>query len=174
MFVEGSGEVHVEELLVIDGKGHHPASKTEVAEMVGVNIRVTVGLECGTWEGGREGGRREGGRREEEGGRREGEGRKEGGRREEGGREGEGRERGRDKRRKAEIVTTVILQLTDCMYTISRLCKEGIVWVEDFTGKIVEPLTTNARSLWETEEKRGYRHFHRHYHIWCAHHSCFS
>ena len=153
MFVEGSGEVHVEELLVIDGKGHHPAGKTEVAEMVGINIRVTVGLECGTWEGGREeGGRKEGGR----------------------GREGEGRERGRDKRRKEETVTTVILQLTDCMYTISRLCKQGIVWVEDFTGKIVEPLTTNTRSLWETEEKRGYRHFHSHYHIWCAHHSCFS
>ena len=74
MFVEGSGEVHVEELLVIDGKGHHPASKTEVAEMVGVNIRVTVGLECGTWEGGREGGRREGGRRE--GGREGGRGRR--------------------------------------------------------------------------------------------------
>ena len=87
MFVEGSGEVHVEELLVIDGKGHHPASKTEVAEMVGVNIRVTVGLECGTWEGGREGGRREGGRRE--GGRREEGGRTEGGRREGGRREGE-------------------------------------------------------------------------------------
>ena len=60
MFVKGSGEVHVEELLMIDGEGHHPAGKTEVTKMVWINIRVTVGLECGTWEGGREGGRREG------------------------------------------------------------------------------------------------------------------
>ena len=57
MLVEGSGEVHVEQLLVVDGEGHHPASETEVAEVVGVNIGVAVGLECGTWEEGREGGR---------------------------------------------------------------------------------------------------------------------
>ena len=57
MLVEGSGEVHVEQLLVVDGEGHHPASETEVAEVVGVNIGVAVGLKCGTWEeGGREGG----------------------------------------------------------------------------------------------------------------------
>ena len=53
VFVEGSGEVHVEELLVVDGKGHHPASKPEVAEVVWINIRVTIGLECSTWEGGK-------------------------------------------------------------------------------------------------------------------------
>ena len=61
MLVEGSGEVHVEQLLVVDCEGHHPASETEVAEVVGVNIGVAVGLECGTWEeGGREGGRKGG------------------------------------------------------------------------------------------------------------------
>ena len=53
MLVEGSGEVHVEQLLVVDCEGHHPASETEVAEVVGVNIGVAVGLECSTWEEGR-------------------------------------------------------------------------------------------------------------------------
>ena len=51
MLVEGSGEVYIEQLLLVDGKGHHPASKMEVAEVVGVDVGVAVGLECGTWEG---------------------------------------------------------------------------------------------------------------------------
>jgi len=51
VLVEGSGEVYIEQLLVVDGEGHLPASKMEVAEVVGVDIGVAVGLECGTWEG---------------------------------------------------------------------------------------------------------------------------
>ena len=44
MFVEGSCEVHTEQLAMVDGQSHHPPSESEVAEVVGINVRVAVGL----------------------------------------------------------------------------------------------------------------------------------
>ena len=44
MFVEGSCEVDVEELFVVDGQSHHPTSKPEVTEVVRIDIGQTVGL----------------------------------------------------------------------------------------------------------------------------------
>ena len=44
VFVEGSCEVHTEELAMVDGQSHHPPSESEVAEVVGINVRVAVGL----------------------------------------------------------------------------------------------------------------------------------
>ena len=52
----------------------------------------------------------------------------------------------------------IVIQFADMQVhpcTIGRLCKEGIVWVEDFTGKVVEPLTTNTRTLWKERREIG-------------------
>ena len=49
VLVEGPGEVDIEELLVVDGQSHHPTSKTEVAEVVWVHVRMAIGLECSSW-----------------------------------------------------------------------------------------------------------------------------
>ena len=38
MFVEGPGEVDIEQLLMLDGQTHHPPCKLEVAEVVRVDI----------------------------------------------------------------------------------------------------------------------------------------
>ena len=48
MFVEGPGEVDIEQLLVLDGQPHQTTSKLEVAQVIRVYVRQTVGLECGT------------------------------------------------------------------------------------------------------------------------------
>ena len=50
MLVEGPGEVDIEELLVVDGQRHHPPSKTEVAKVVWVHVRMAIGLERSSWE----------------------------------------------------------------------------------------------------------------------------
>ena len=49
VLVERPGEVDVEELFVVDGQTHHPAGKTEVAEMVRIDIRQAIGLKCCTY-----------------------------------------------------------------------------------------------------------------------------
>ena len=48
MFVEGPGEVDIEQLLVIESQSHETPSKLEVAEVVRIHIRQTVWLEGGT------------------------------------------------------------------------------------------------------------------------------
>ena len=47
VFVERPGEVHGEELLVVDGQAHQPPGKPEVAQVVRVDVRMAVRLECG-------------------------------------------------------------------------------------------------------------------------------
>ena len=51
MFVEGPGEVDIEQVLMKYGQSHHPPGKLEVAEVVRVHVRMTVRLKCGPWNG---------------------------------------------------------------------------------------------------------------------------
>ena len=50
MFVERSCEVDIEKLLVVDGQPHHPTSKPEVAQVIGIDVRQTVWLKCCTYD----------------------------------------------------------------------------------------------------------------------------
>ena len=49
MFVKGAGKIHTEQLLMIQGQRHSATGKLEVAEMIWVDIRMTVRLKGGTY-----------------------------------------------------------------------------------------------------------------------------
>ena len=48
VFVEGPCEVDVEQLFVVDCQTHHPPGKSEVAEVIWVDVGQTVRLKCST------------------------------------------------------------------------------------------------------------------------------
>lgn len=50
MFVEWPGEVDIEELLVLDGKAHHPPRKLEVTQVVRIHVWQAVWLKSGTYD----------------------------------------------------------------------------------------------------------------------------
>ena len=45
MFIEGTCEVDAEQLAVVHSQTHHPPSETEVAQVVRVDVGMTVWLE---------------------------------------------------------------------------------------------------------------------------------
>ena len=45
MFVERAGEIDAEQLLVVYGQTHHPPGKTEVAQVVWIDVGMAVRLE---------------------------------------------------------------------------------------------------------------------------------
>jgi len=51
MLVKGSCKVNINQLAIIEGKAYHPSSESEKIEMIRIDIRLRVGLNCASVRG---------------------------------------------------------------------------------------------------------------------------